>query len=140
VRDKVSHPYKTTVGSGNCFANSAPFTAQWKYSDLCVGSESGASVTLPSVGKRLYAKQEWPLRDEQSGAAQRCLICCRKSARDRNVFSFWIYKIGILFIIQSHFYRNRWTGHPFSWITARTRLLHWPMADRMLSCDAREYT
>jgi hypothetical protein len=25
---------------------------------ICVGSESGASVTVPSIGKRLYAKQE----------------------------------------------------------------------------------
>jgi hypothetical protein len=55
---------------------------------ICVGSESGASVTLPSVGKRLYAKQECPLRDEQSGAAQRYLICYRKSTRDGKVFSF----------------------------------------------------
>jgi hypothetical protein len=82
----------------------APFRAQRKYSDLCVGSESRASGTMPSVAKRLYAKHEWPRRDEQSSAVQRCLIYYPKSTRHRKVFSFWIHKIDILFIIQSHFF------------------------------------
>jgi hypothetical protein len=62
----------------------------------------------------------------------------------RQMFSLWMLKADILFILNSHisFFFFNWNRcrivTPLSWITVWTRIFYWSMADCVLPCDTRE--